>query len=90
MHYFSPVEKMPLLEIIRHEGTSEEATRVANDVGIRQGKMCIVVQDVQATNAVLRNLNGSDSIPARPRDCIVLQKNATTKSNSIVSHPEKD
>lgn len=45
MHYFSPVEKMPLVEIIPHKGTSKQSIRRALTLARQQGKTPIVVQD---------------------------------------------
>jgi 3-hydroxyacyl-CoA dehydrogenase/enoyl-CoA hydratase/3-hydroxybutyryl-CoA epimerase len=45
MHYFSPVPKMPLLEIVVGEATAPWATATARAFGIAQGKTCIVVKD---------------------------------------------
>lgn len=45
MHYFSPVPKMPLLEIIKTPKTADWVTATTFELGIRQGKTCIVVND---------------------------------------------
>lgn len=45
MHFFSPVEKMPLLEVIRQPKTSEEALATTVAIGVEMGKTVIVVDD---------------------------------------------
>lgn len=45
MHYFSPVEKMPLLEIVVGKDTSDWVTASCVELGKRQGKTVIVVND---------------------------------------------
>jgi 3-hydroxyacyl-CoA dehydrogenase/enoyl-CoA hydratase/3-hydroxybutyryl-CoA epimerase len=45
MHFFSPVEKMPLLEVIVTDRTAPWATVTAVDFGRKMGKTVIVVQD---------------------------------------------
>ncbi len=45
MHFFSPVEKMPLLEIITSSSTNEATLATALALGKRLGKKIIVVKD---------------------------------------------
>ena len=54
LHFFSPVERMPLLEIIPHETTGDLALAVAFDYNRKIRKTPIVVKDVRGffTNQV--------------------------------------
>ncbi|MEP3422945.1 MAG: 3-hydroxyacyl-CoA dehydrogenase NAD-binding domain-containing protein [Erythrobacter sp.] len=54
LHFFSPVERMPLLEIIPHAGSSDYALAVAFDYNRKIKKTPIVVKDVRGffTNQV--------------------------------------
>ena len=45
MHFFSPVHKMPLLEVIVHEGTAPEVIATVVAYGKKLGKTVIVVND---------------------------------------------
>jgi 3-hydroxyacyl-CoA dehydrogenase / enoyl-CoA hydratase / 3-hydroxybutyryl-CoA epimerase len=45
MHFFSPVQKMPLLEVIRAPATSDESLATAVAYGKKLGKTVIVVRD---------------------------------------------
>jgi 3-hydroxyacyl-CoA dehydrogenase/enoyl-CoA hydratase/3-hydroxybutyryl-CoA epimerase len=45
LHYFSPVDKMPLVEVIPHAGTSAETISTTVALAQKQGKTAIVVAD---------------------------------------------
>ncbi|MDA0118382.1 fatty acid oxidation complex subunit alpha FadJ [Vibrio sp. T11.5] len=45
LHYFSPVEKMPLVEVIPHQTTSDETISTVVEFARKQGKTPIVVKD---------------------------------------------
>jgi 3-hydroxybutyryl-CoA dehydrogenase len=45
MHFFNPVPKMKLLEIVRALETSEETVEACREAGVRMGKEVVVVRD---------------------------------------------
>lgn len=45
MHFFNPVPKMKLIEIVRAPGTSEETVEACREVGRRMGKEVVVVKE---------------------------------------------
>ncbi|MDR7345487.1 3-hydroxyacyl-CoA dehydrogenase/enoyl-CoA hydratase/3-hydroxybutyryl-CoA epimerase [Pantoea alhagi] len=45
LHYFSPVDKMPLVEVIPHQTTAERTIATTVALAKRQGKTAIVVAD---------------------------------------------
>lgn len=45
LHYLSPAQKMPLVEIIRSKKTSQKVVASVCDVALRQGKHLLVVED---------------------------------------------
>lgn len=45
MHFFSPVPKMPLMEIVKGLHTSDEVIKIATETGEFMGKSCILAKD---------------------------------------------
>lgn len=45
LHYFSPVDKMPLAEVIAHDKTSDKTISTTVELAKKQGKTPIVVKD---------------------------------------------
>jgi 3-hydroxyacyl-CoA dehydrogenase/enoyl-CoA hydratase/3-hydroxybutyryl-CoA epimerase len=45
MHFFSPVERMPMLEVVRPRFASDDAVNTAVALGVQMGKTVIVVGD---------------------------------------------
>jgi 3-hydroxybutyryl-CoA dehydrogenase len=45
LHFFNPVHRMRLLEIVRALETSEQTLELCADVGRRMGKECVVVRE---------------------------------------------
>lgn len=45
MHFFNPVPKMKLIEIVRGLETTDKTTDIANTIGIRMGKQPVIINE---------------------------------------------
>ena len=45
MHFFNPVPKMKLIEIVRGLETADKTTDIANTIGIRMGKQPVIINE---------------------------------------------
>ncbi len=68
MHFFSPVPKIPLMEIVRGYQTGKQAIETASELGEFLGKTCIVAED-EAGFIVNRML-----IPMLNEACILVER----------------
>ena len=50
MHFFNPVHKMKLLEIVRALETDDETIAAAAEVGTRMGKEVVVIKESPASS----------------------------------------
>ena len=86
MHFFSPVDKMPLLEIVVGEQTSDEAIAKAIDVALQIKKTPIVVNDSRGffTSRVIGTFMGeatamlAEGLPAASIEQAALQSGYPT------------
>lgn len=68
MHFFSPVPRIPLMEIVRGYQTGQQAIETASELGEFLGKTCIVAED-EAGFIVNRML-----IPMLNEACILVER----------------
>jgi 3-hydroxyacyl-CoA dehydrogenase/enoyl-CoA hydratase/3-hydroxybutyryl-CoA epimerase len=67
LHYFSPVDKMPLAEIIPHAGTSAETVATTLAFARAQGKTPIVVKDEAGSTSTASWLHERGGAPGAGR-----------------------
>ncbi|MGN0704299.1 MAG: 3-hydroxyacyl-CoA dehydrogenase family protein [Lentihominibacter sp.] len=72
MHFFSPVPRMPLMEIVRGYQTGDDALERARKLGEFMGKSCIIAQD-EAGFIVNRML-----IPMLNEACVLVERRIGT------------
>ena len=72
MHFFSPVPKMPLMEIVKGLNTSDETIARATEIGEAMGKTCVLAKD-EAGFIVNRML-----LPMLNEACFLVERNVGT------------
>jgi len=77
MHYFSPVPKMPLLEIIKTKDTADWVIATCYGLGVKQGKTVIVVEDgpgFYTTRILSAMLNEALLLMEEGADALIIDK----------------